>query len=38
MASRFQGIIVGIGGETNGEISQEQYDALQKEIVETEQD
>ena len=48
MASRIQGITVEIGGDTtklqtalkclNGDISQEQYDALQREIIETEQD
>ena len=41
MANRIKGIIVEIGGDTtkqlqNGEISQEQYDALQREIAETE--
>lgn len=41
MANRIKGIIVEIGGDTtkqlqNGEISQEQYDALQCEIAETE--
>ena len=41
MANRIKGITVEIGGDTteqlqNGEISQEQYDALQREIAETE--
>ena len=41
MANRIKGIIVEIGGDTtkqlqNGEISQEQYDVLQREIAETE--
>ena len=39
MANRIKGITVEIGGDTteqlqNGEISQEQYDALQREIAE----
>lgn len=41
MANRIKGITVEIGGDTteqlqNGEISQDQYDALQREIAETE--
>lgn len=41
MANRIKGITVEIGGDTtkqlqNGEISQEQYDVLQREIAETE--
>ena len=41
MANRIKGITVEIGGDTteqlqNDEISQEQYDALQREIAETE--